>query len=575
MIRIYTSGRRFQDQTYAPDVGSIPAVLLKQLEDGAMSSEFYAALDAYCLIKRTGDKTFLLVQDGKSLGRPFPADQLDEIIAARGIMVPTIGVRTTSTHLKSDIVIEHEGERYKLYGPGGLPIPQATHEEELAFEYHFLELFLALGIAAQPQDDVPAGDPTNIGTEPVPAKAKPASKPRKAVAKTSGSGATKSGAADRKNPPNPPHKDKSQSPSAATESEKIIDAAEANLGTPQFDFTNLNLGRSKTEKATENGRNFEEAVKLLNEGLCPVPQSPKGKFPAVKWKEFEERRPTFEELEEWHQCRKFAHGLGIITGAISGCVVIDEDGPIGAQVSVDWQEKHGALPITRKHISGSGRGRHTIYKYPGHKITTKGNKGLQLDKKGDGGYCAWPPTLHKSGGRYAVACPAQIMDAPKGYFEYIDGRINAANAADADARKVEKTGSPDAGGQRRSPGSSIANRPKGYINTSDTQPPPEYSISEVTRLNSALAYISPADRDVWRAVGYALQWLVLHGWPENICFKIWDEWASTGAGYSKENQIYQWNSLKSDPNRAPEDSIKGGRIYGLAMDAGWKNGGEP
>ena len=97
-------------------------------------------------------------------------------------------------------------------------------------------------------------------------------------------------------------------------------------------------------------------------------------------------------------------------------------------------------------------------------------------------------------------------------------------------------------------------------------------MDEVVRLYSALTSICSDDRDVWRNVGYALQWLVLHGWPEAVCFRIWDDWANAGENYSREEQVYQWNSLKHDSLRAPEDSIKVGIIYGLAMDAGWQNG---
>jgi hypothetical protein len=77
------------------------------------------------------------------------------VIAARGIMPPTVGVWVNGSLLDGDSFITHEGCCYKLYGQGGESVPQATREEELAFEQHFFELFFTAEVpqsAPEPTD---------------------------------------------------------------------------------------------------------------------------------------------------------------------------------------------------------------------------------------------------------------------------------------------------------------------------------------------------------------------------------------------------------------------------------------
>ena len=59
--------------------------------------------------------------------------------------------------------------------------------------------------------------------------------------------------------------------------------------------------------------NFEAAKKWLAQGLCVVPvKSPDAKHPAVRWKEYQKRKPSDDEFESWRPL--FAGGVGFITG---------------------------------------------------------------------------------------------------------------------------------------------------------------------------------------------------------------------------------------------------------------------
>lgn len=69
-------------------------------------------------------------------------------------------------------------------------------------------------------------------------------------------------------------------------------------------------------------------LKLLTLGYSVIPSGggDKGKTPLVDWQEFQDRLPTDGDLEQWEG--QYHPALwGIVTGKISGVVVIDVDRP--------------------------------------------------------------------------------------------------------------------------------------------------------------------------------------------------------------------------------------------------------
>jgi len=96
--------------------------------------------------------------------------------------------------------------------------------------------------------------------------------------------------------------------------------------------------------------------------------------------------------------------IGIATGADSGFFVIDRDPRNGANDT--WPElesKHGKFPSTVQVLTGGG-GVHDylLHPGPGRYLRCKdGVLGAGIDIKADGGYVVAPPSLHRSGKRYA------------------------------------------------------------------------------------------------------------------------------------------------------------------------------
>ena len=74
------------------------------------------------------------------------------------------------------------------------------------------------------------------------------------------------------------------------------------------------------------------ARRLLSFGLSviPVPRADGGRFdgkvPAIAWREFQSRLPTDEEILAWFGLGAPTN-LAVVTGAVSGVVVVDLDAP--------------------------------------------------------------------------------------------------------------------------------------------------------------------------------------------------------------------------------------------------------
>ena len=177
--------------------------------------------------------------------------------------------------------------------------------------------------------------------------------------------------------------------------------------------------------------NFRAALEWARKGYNVVPQ--KGldiKHPGVRWKELQGRRATQDELAQWRHM--FSNGVGFITGAISGVVVIETDGLAGETVLGDFEYEHGPLPETLVIRSGSHRGFHRHFKHPGGKVKTVANDNIKVDIRGDGGFCVLPPSLHKSGWRYEVVHDAEPAELPEGLLDFI---VKAAAEASGGSTK--------------------------------------------------------------------------------------------------------------------------------------------
>lgn len=131
----------------------------------------------------------------------------------------------------------------------------------------------------------------------------------------------------------------------------------------------------------------------------PIGQPGDGKVPAISWKIYQDRVPTDDELVTWFSGEPM--NLAIITGAVSGVVVVDADSPDALR----WCTAH--LPYTPWQTK-TARGFHLWYAHPGVTVRNRarletGAGRLAIDVRGDGGYVIGPGSVHASGAMYAFA----------------------------------------------------------------------------------------------------------------------------------------------------------------------------
>ncbi len=139
-----------------------------------------------------------------------------------------------------------------------------------------------------------------------------------------------------------------------------------------------------------NNQNLIAALRYYDLGFSVIPIRGAGKTPLIKeWKPFQATRASKEQIEEWFKQFPKAN-IGVITGAISGIVVVDID----TTESISRE-----LPPTVVSRTGRG-GSHYFYKHPGKEVKTRGGILPKVDIRADGGYVVMPPSLHKSGNYY-------------------------------------------------------------------------------------------------------------------------------------------------------------------------------
>ncbi|WP_083232729.1 bifunctional DNA primase/polymerase [Endozoicomonas atrinae] len=144
--------------------------------------------------------------------------------------------------------------------------------------------------------------------------------------------------------------------------------------------------------------NVRDAIyEYLDRGWSIIPICANDKTPLVKWKKFQTRQPTEDEIDFWLE--KWPDMLiAVVCGAISGIIVVDADNPDAQQAALDQGFDSPVMVQTK-------RGRHWYFKHPLDGVhrgpqSGSGSKGEVwpqingLDFRGDGSYALLPPSTH-------------------------------------------------------------------------------------------------------------------------------------------------------------------------------------
>jgi hypothetical protein len=144
---------------------------------------------------------------------------------------------------------------------------------------------------------------------------------------------------------------------------------------------------------------LEYALQYARYKWSVIPMRPRDKRPMIKWQEFQQRCATEDEIKSWYQRWPDAN-VGVVTGSISGLLVLDIDPQHGGDKSLaTWEKQNAELPETVEAKSGGG-GRHLYFLHPGETIHNRVGIVAGIDLRGDGGCIVTPPSIHSSGNAY-------------------------------------------------------------------------------------------------------------------------------------------------------------------------------
>lgn len=136
-------------------------------------------------------------------------------------------------------------------------------------------------------------------------------------------------------------------------------------------------------------------------GLSVIPIQSCEKKPLVPWEPSQSRPATEDEISsrwsKWPDAN-----IGIVTGAISGFVVIDLD---SAEAKDKLKELFPAFDLTKVPRSRTSKGWQLFFKHQGVNIANRAGVTPGLEVRGDGGYVVAPPSIHPTGKVYKWNVP--------------------------------------------------------------------------------------------------------------------------------------------------------------------------
>ena len=134
-------------------------------------------------------------------------------------------------------------------------------------------------------------------------------------------------------------------------------------------------------------------------GWSVIPIECRGKQPLIRWEVYQYRHPDAGEVFQWFRHWPDAN-IAIVTGVVSGLVVLDIDPRQGADAALqELVRLHGPMTQTVEARTGGG-GCHLYFDHPGEILHNRVGLAPGVDLRGDGGYVVAPPSVHASGEPY-------------------------------------------------------------------------------------------------------------------------------------------------------------------------------
>jgi putative DNA primase/helicase len=232
-----------------------------------------------------------------------------------------------------------------------------------------------------------------------------------------------------------------------------------------------------------------EAVEYHRRDWSPIPIKEKSKEPNLhELRPYLTRKATKEELNSWDW-----PGVGIVTGGVSGVLVLDVDGAEGKAELKKYG--HQATPTART----PGGGLHLYFKHPAQHIRTGIRVAPGLDVKASGGYVVAPPSVGPNGQAYEwVISPeeAELADPPEWLMSLLErGRPKrpAPEGGERIPSGQRNTALTRLAGTMRRPGMSEAAILAALLEENERRCEPPLPRAEVEKIAASIASYPPAE----------------------------------------------------------------------------------
>jgi putative DNA primase/helicase len=290
-----------------------------------------------------------------------------------------------------------------------------------------------------------------------------------------------------------------------------------------------------------------EAAEYRRLGWSPIPIKERSKEPnLLELRPYLSRKATKEELDAWAWS-----GVGIVTGPVSGILVLDVDGPEGEE----QLRKHGHTPTPIVRTASGGL--HLYFKHPAHEVKTGIRVAPGLDVKASGGYVVAPPSIGPNGKPYEwIVSPeeAELADPPEWLLADLRSRRFKAPAGPVGERIPEggrnKTLASLAGSMRRRGAGEAAILAALQVTNAERCIPP-LEADEVAKIAASVLRYEPASDSVHVSfngrgapqppqgfnptdLGNAERFVAHHGEDVRYCYQ-WRKWLVwTGARWERD-----------------------------------------
>lgn len=234
--------------------------------------------------------------------------------------------------------------------------------------------------------------------------------------------------------------------------------------------------------------------------LCMIPIIPKRKDPAIKWEQFQKRKPDEAELINWFTENE--HNIAVVCGGISGnLVVLDfDDQELYAAFSNYWQEFYGMSIRDMTPIVQTGGGGYHVYLKAKQKpplYHPVGDERRHIpDIQSEGGYVLAPPSIHPNSKPYKFLNPnVMTIHEVKSLSELaidIPTRSSAPKSSEEPIGKGSRNATlAKMGGAMRRQGMPQSAIEVALLEVNATQCQPPLAVDEVAKIVKSMARYSP------------------------------------------------------------------------------------